>query len=156
MPRAKQPNPANNRHDLLSPGAPGRTLAAPDQEYGKQTAQEQSQAILPVGLPEQPAGPAPTPGAPAAPPSVPAGGGAAPAQERPGPGEFLTHPGGPGAHPALTTGANGPGELVGPAAAWYAQRQTGEQGTLQSVLSHLASQPQSSSIIRNLAAAAGR
>lgn len=152
MPRAKQPNPSQNRTDLLSPSAPGRKMAAPDQEYGKQTAQQQSQTILPVGLPEQPSGaPAPAPAAPAVPP----GGGAVPAQERPGPGEFLTHPGGPGAHPALTTGA-GPEGLVGPAAAWAAQRATGEQGTLQSVLSHLAAQPQSSSIIRNLAASAGR
>ena len=37
------------RTDLLTPSAPRRTMEAPDQAYGRVTAQKQSQRILPVG-----------------------------------------------------------------------------------------------------------
>src|ERR1035438_5875476 len=74
MPRARQPSVANNRTDLLTPSGPKRVMTSPGQEQGKQTAQEQSQAILPIGTPPvaTPAGggapqAAPTPGAPPAP-----------------------------------------------------------------------------------------
>ena len=40
-PRARQPNPANTRTDLLTPQAPGRAMEAPDQAYGRVTAQAQ-------------------------------------------------------------------------------------------------------------------
>ncbi len=157
MPRAKQPNPANQRTDLLTPSAPGRAMEAPDQSYGRQTAQAQSQRILPIGPQATPAAPAPaTQAAPAAP------GGALP----PGAVSGASAPGGPHAGNAPWVE---PGSLMQPTidprheamAAGIAQQsqamaQTGEQGTLQSVLSHLASQPGASSITRSLAATAGR
>ena len=62
MPRAKQPNPASNRTDLLTPSGPPRAMEAPDQAYGRVTAQAQSQRILPVG--PQATATAPTPATP--------------------------------------------------------------------------------------------
>ena len=148
MPRAKQPSVANNRTDLLTPSAPGRNMTAPDQAYGKRTSQEQSMDIAPIGTPAQPAAPSTTPGAPA-PQAAPV----------PQPGSLpWTETKGPGGHPTLglpNSAGPGPEATTGLAAQWMAQKQT-EQGTLQSVLSHLASQPQASSLIRNLASAAGR
>lgn len=152
MPRAKQSNPANNRRDLLTPAAPGRVLTQPDQEYGKRTAQEQSQKILPVG-PQPTATPSPAPTAPAAPVAPPG----QPQGPQPGELPWMDHPG-PGGPP--TTGlpnsaGPGPEVLSGMGAQWHAQ-QMSEQGTLQSLLSHLASQPNSSSIVKTLASAAGK
>ena len=66
-PRARQPNPANTRRDLLTPAAPGRVMTAPDQEQGKQTAQAQSLKILPIGTPPVATAPAAGGGAHAAP-----------------------------------------------------------------------------------------
>jgi len=144
MPRAKQPNPANNRHDLLTPAAPGRNMTMPDQEYGKRTAQEQSQQILPVG-----------PGQ-SAPPTSPAPSGQAP-QGAP-----------QAAPPAAGLPRLEPGQFSQPlspqheaAAAAIAQQAqavaaTGEQATLKTVLAHLASQPNASSVVRSLASAASQ
>ena len=50
MPRSRVPNPAANRTDLLSPKV-STTQTAPGQAYGKQTAQQQSMKIAPVGAP---------------------------------------------------------------------------------------------------------
>ena len=145
MPRAKQPNPANNRHDLLTPAAPGRSMTQPDQEYGKVTAQEQSQKILPVG-PGQQASPNPAPAA-VAPGPAPAGGVPAPAGlPRLEPGEFSA--------PQLSPQHEAAGQaLVRQAQAAAA---TGEQATLKTTLAHLASQPNASSVIRSLASAASQ
>ena len=138
MPRAKQPNPANNRRDLLTPAAPGRVMEAPDQAQGRATAQEQSQKILPIGTPPVATAPAAGGGAPAAPAGPPAAPSGPP---RPGPGDF--------AAPTMDPQSEMQGQQL--AAQWEANRATGEQGTLQQVLSHLAAQPQASSIIRSLA-----
>ena len=150
MPRAKQPNPANTRTDLLTPGAPGRAMTAPDQEYGKRTAQEQSQKILPVGPQATPAAPAGS--SPAAP------GGALPAAglpNDPGPANtwLPSHPGAPFATGMATGPGAGPEALQGEAANWYARSQTApnEQNTLKTVLTHIASQPGASSLMRSLA-----
>jgi hypothetical protein len=151
MPRAKQPNPANMRTDLLTPDAPGRAMEAPDQAQGRQTAQAQSQRILPIGTPAQPQ--APSVGVPGAPAPAPQG----PPAPEPGSLPWTDKPG-PGGPPTLglpNSAGPGPEATTGLAAQWMAQKQT-EQGTLQSVLSHLASQPQASSLIRSLASAAGR
>lgn len=151
MPRAKTPNPANNRTDLGTPEAPGRNMTAPDQMYGNRTAQEQTQRILPIGTPAQPSAPSVgTPGAPA--PQAPP-----PAAPEPGSLPWLDKagPGGPPTAGLPNSAGPGPSATTGLAAQWMAQKQT-EQGTLQSVLSHLASQPQASSLIRSLASAAGR
>ena len=152
MPRAKQPNPANTRTDLLTPGAPGRAMTAPDQEYGKRTSQEQSQKILPIGpQATPPAGPQPQ--AAQAP-----GGGVLPAAGLPNdPGPAHTWmPSSPGA--PFTSGmpegpGPGPEALQGAAADMHAQINTApnEQNTLKTVLTHLATQPQASSLIRALA-----
>ena len=138
MPRARQPSVANNRTDLLTPSAPGRKMAAADQAYGKRTAQEQSQSILPIGTPPVATAPAAGGGAPAAPAGPPAAPSGPP---RPGPGDF--------AAPTMDPQSEMRGQQL--AAQWEANRATGEQGTLQQVLSHLAAQPQASSIIRSLA-----
>ena len=137
-PRARQPNPANTRRDLLTPSAPGRNMTSPDQEQGKQTAQQQSMRILPIGTPPVATAPAAGGGAPAAPAGPPAAPSGPP---RPGPGDF--------AAPTMDPQSEMQGQQL--AAQWEANRATGEQGTLQQVLSHLAAQPQASSIIRSLA-----
>ena len=156
-PRARQPNPANTRTDLLTPQAPGRAMEAPDQAYGRVTAQAQSQKILPVG-PQA----TPNPGVPqpqAAQP--PAGGGALPPAGIPGdPGPASTwlpsHPGAPFATGMATGPGAGPEALQGEAANWYARSQTApnEQNTLKTVLTHIASQPGASSLMRSLAGSA--
>ena len=144
MPRAKQPNPANNRTDLNTPGGPARVMTAPDQEYGKRTAQEQSQKILPIGTPPQPSG-APT-AAPAPPAPQPTAGplpGALPWADAPSnrPNEPITHgmPTGPGA---------GPEVLQGVGAAAYAQQSQG--GSLRDLLASMAAKPGASSTIKQL------
>jgi len=156
MPRAKQPNPANQRTDLLTPSAPGRAMEAPGQAYGRVTAQAQSQKILPVG--PQPVASAPAGPTPALPPAAPSGT-PAPAGAPP-----LSGPHAGGA-PWLEPGQVSSGAPLSPAhevmanqmaAQMQAQAATGEQGSLQSVLSHLASQPNASSITRALAATSGR
>ena len=138
MPRAKQPSVTSNRTDLLTPSAPGRKMTTPDQEYGKRTSQEQSLSILPIGTPPVATAPAAGGGAPAAPAGPPAAPSGPP---RPGPGDF--------AAPTMDPQSEMRGQQL--AAQWEANRATGEQGTLQQVLSHLAAQPQASSIIRSLA-----
>ena len=155
MPRAKQPNPANTRTDLLTPAAPGRAMTAPDQEYGKRTAQAQSQKILPVGPQATAPAPVTNPGAIA---PGPVQGGALPAAGLPNdPGPAHTWmPSSPGA-PFTTGMAEGPGPgpeaLQGAAADMHAQINTApnEQNTLRSVLTHLATQPGASSLMKSLA-----
>ena len=146
MPRAKQPSVANNRTDLLTPSGPKRVMTSPGQEQGKQTAQEQSQAILPIGTPQV---------AGAAPPPPAAGPAPAPAPQGPLPGalpwlhpsnrpnEPITHgmPQGPGA---------GPEVLQGVGAAAYASQTDG--GTVRNVLGNLAAQPGASSAVKALLA----
>jgi hypothetical protein len=145
MPRAKAPNVANNRRDLLTPAAPGRAMETPDQAYGAVTGQEQSQDILPIGTPPVAAG------APAAGPTGPSGSALGPTAPPPSmrlePGDAMK--------------ATLPTPMHEQAAQAMAQQMqgvsaTGEQGTLRSVLTHLASQPQASSIVRALASAAGQ
>ena len=148
MPRAKQPNPANNRHDLLTPAAPGRNMTTPDQEYGKRTAQEQSQQILPVG-PNQTSVATPAPGTSAGP--TPGGGAQAPAPQpqaglpRLEPGQFSQ---------SLSPQHEAAAAAIGQQA--QAVAATGEQATLKTVLAHLASQPNASSVVRSLASAASQ
>jgi hypothetical protein len=154
MPRAKQPNPANTRTDLLTPGAPGRAMEAPDQAYGRATAQAQSQKILPIG----PQAAAPTPPAASGSPPAATNPGALPPGGIPGdPGPAHTWlPSNPGA-PFTTGMATGPGAgpeaLQGEAANFHALTQTApsETNTLRTVLTHLATQPGASSLIRSLA-----
>lgn len=156
MPRGKGgspqlPNPSNNRSDLVTPATAPKS--APGQEYGKRTAQEQSQKILPIGTPETPT-PAPAPaGTP--PPTT----GMVPMAPGPQPGElpWLDHPGSGGPPTTGLPNSAGPGPevLSGLGAQWHAQVQS-EQGTLQSLLGHLASQPNASSIIKSLASSAGK
>jgi len=130
-------------------------MTAPDQEYGKRTSQEQSQRILPIG-PQAVASPAPAP--PSGPAQPAAGGGVLPTGGLPGdPGPAHTWaPGSPGA-PFTTGMPSGPGPgpeaLQGVAANWHAMTQTApsEQNTLRSVLTHLATQPGASSLMKSLA-----
>ena len=155
MPRAKQPNPANNRRDLLTPAAPGRDMVQKDQEYGKRTAQEQSQKILPVGPQATASAPVTNPGA--ATPGPVQGGALPPAgiPGDPGPASawLPSHPGAPFATGMATGPGAGPEALQGEAANWYARSQTApnEQNTLKTVLTHIASQPGASSLMRSLA-----
>lgn len=150
MPRAR--GGGNNRTDL-----PGKVpvTTAPGQEYGKQTAQAQSQKILPISTPgvaEPSASSPPTAGSAPAPPPIPASMG-------PTPGEL----GGLSAPPAVpappTQGLpQGPGagpEVAGPLLRQHLAQQASEQGTLQTLLTHLSSQPGASSITKSLASAAG-
>lgn len=151
MPRAKRPNPASNRTDLLTPEAPGRQMTAPGQEYGKRTAQAQSQRILPVGTPA-----APTPAGPAA--SVAPAGQQPPPPAHAQPGE-LPWVGTPGSGGPPTSGlpnsaGPGPETLTGLGSQWYANKMS-EQATLQQTLAHLAAQPNASSLVKSLAASAG-
>jgi hypothetical protein len=153
MPRAKVslPNPANNRSDLTRPSQAPKS--APGQEYGKRTGQEQAQQIIPVGGTPEPA-PAPAPEA-----QSPAPGGLVPLAQGPQPGEipWLKEPGsgGPPTTGLPNSAGPGPEALTGLGAQWHAQ-QMSEQGTLQSLLSHLASQPNASSIVKSLAGVAGK
>lgn len=156
MPRAKQPSVANNRTDLLTPDGPGRAMEAPDQAYGRETAQAQSQKILPIG-PQPTALPAPAPaGAAPAPAAAPLSGGGLPGDPGPAHTWLPSRPGAP-----FTTGmAQGPGPgpeaLTGEAANFHALSNTAptETNTLKTVLGHLASQPGASSLMRSLAGSA--
>ena len=148
--------PRSTEIDLLTPSAPGRNMTSPDQEQGKQTAQQQSMRILPIGTPpvaNAPAGPAPAPVAAPA-PATPA----APSAPGPLPGElpWLDHPGsgGPPTTGLPNSAGPGPEALTGLGAQWHAQQQS-EQGTLQQLLGHLAAQPAASSLTKTLASAAG-
>ena len=149
-PRAKGGG-TNTRTDLMTPRLPAG-ITAPDQAYGKRTAQAQSMKIVAPGAPP-PAGAVPGAQAPA-----PANPSAAPAAPPVLPGQIpwtspTTHglppttgrPYGPGA---------GPEALTGSAAAWHANQST-EQGTLQTLLSGLAQRPGASSIVKSLASNAG-
>lgn len=147
MPRGAKPQ----RTDLTS-ARPLPIMAEPGQAYGKVTAQQQSQRILPVAPPPGPqagadtAGATPAPG-PTAPPPVatwnaPGAKDMLRATERPN--EPLTHgiDSGPGAGPEALTGF----AKAGAQANLYAD------GSTKQLLQHLASQPAASSIVQQLAA----
>lgn len=147
MPRAR--NPQANRSDLRTPRAAPRTTA-PNQSYGKQTAQEQSMKIQPL----TPPGASAPGGSPPPPPTAPAtAGGQAPAPisvtplsaptERPGVPVTNGLPTGPGPGPEALTGF----------AAMGAQ-QVADGGSVRGLLRSLAAQPEASSVIRQLAARA--
>src|SRR5579864_2200760 len=108
MPRARRPTA--NRTDLDRPADPGRILTAPNQEYGKRTAQEQSQRILPIGstpTAEQPTVSAPaTPTAAVAPTPPPAFG------PPPGAKHWLDQPGSGGPPTTGLPNSAGPGPEV--------------------------------------------
>jgi|SRR5579872_1540645 len=156
MPRARQgarlPNPAQNRTDLA-----GKVpkMTQPGQTYGKQTAQQQSQSILPVAAPPVAAGGAAAPGAAPAAPQQPAGGFPA-ATPGPEPAHWLR----PTERPnepltaGMATGAGGGPQILG-GFGKIANAQQNEQGTLQSLLQHLSSQPGASSVVKGMAANAG-
>lgn len=161
MPRAKQPNPASNRTDLLTPGAPGRKMEAPNQAYGRRTAQAQSQKMLPIGTPGQPTGVPAQPATP--PPGSPEGQTASPgldlaslvpsARQNP---HWLRPTERP--HEPITAGlASGPGPgpeaLQGVGA--LAAAPNNENASLQSLLSNMAARPGASSILKVLASRAG-
>lgn len=146
MPRAK-----SNRTDLNTPKVPVTT--SPGQEYGKRTAQEQAQRMIPMasGPPMSPTGGTPPPAA-QAPPQAQAPQPFAP----PGSLPFL-HPTNRPNEP-LTTGlptgpGAGPEALTGFAKAGY-QNMMNTNGTAKQLLTHLASQPAASSIIQQLASTA--
>lgn len=130
-------------------------MTAPDQTYGKQTAQQQSQHILPVAAPEV-AGPGGAAGA---------GGPGAGAQPQiqvptPGPGPApgqLAWTQQPTARPNEPLMAGAPGSGLGALGALgrLAQAQQNEQGTTRQLLAHLASQPGASDIVKQLATTAG-
>jgi len=150
MPRARVPNPAANRTDLLSPKV-STTQTAPGQAYGKQTAQQQSMKIAPVGAPPA-AAPAPTGGGGAGPPPAPT-----PPQTLPGDLKFL-HPTERPNEPLTTGMPTGPGagpEVLQGVGAQANAQQVSEQGTLQQILAHLASQPGASSVVKGLSSVAG-
>lgn len=152
MPRAKRPNPAFNRTDLNTPQGPTKIATAPGQAYGQQTAQRQSQRVVPIGTPPVPA------------PTAQPGGGAGSRQQptspapltAPGEIPWLGTPGSGGVATAGLPNSSGPGpeSLTGMGAQWWANKQS-EQGSLQAVMAHLASQPGASSVIKGLAATAG-
>ena len=127
-------------------------MTAPDQEYGKRTSQEQSLSILPIGPQPTPGAQAPAPGGSTAPAPGPT---AAGLPNDPGPAHTWM-PSSPGA-PFTTGMAEGPGPgpeaLTGAAADMHAQINTApnEQNTLRSVLTHLATQPGASSLMKSLA-----
>jgi hypothetical protein len=156
MPRA---NPANNRSDL--PGKVASTVTAPDQAYGARTAQEQSMKMLPVAAPSATATPAAP--QPAGGPS-PAGGApdigamfSAPTPFEQLGGHYMQVPSQSG-NPVTTglpTGAGPGAEARGPILRQADAQKYSEQGTVQSLLSHLASQPGASSMTKALASAAG-
>lgn len=151
MPRA---NKANNRSDLLSPKAAPITTA-PGQAYGKQTAQAQSQKILPLAAPAGvPAASTPGPNTPPPPPQPAATGKDPGSLSWIAPGRAKTH--GEPITSGMAQGA-GPGPEAMNALGQQAHaRQVSEQGNLQQLLHALASQPSASSLIKDMAQQAGR
>lgn len=143
------------RTDLLVP-KPEAVTTAPDQEYGKRTAQEQSQRILPLGSASASVGG----NQPSAGVSGPTGAAGLPPQQQvpsrsPGdrgdwrrpterPGEPLTTglPSGPGP---------GPEGLTGFAALGHAQA-TNSNGSTAQMLAMMANNPNASDIVKTLAA----
>jgi hypothetical protein len=149
MPRARGvPNPANNRSDL-----PGKVpvMSAPDQQYGKRTAQEQSQKMLPVSAPPAPT-PSPAPAAEVAP------AGQVPPQPGALPGALpWLHPTQRPNEPVSAGLRSGPGpgpEVMQGVGAIATQRQD-EGGSLRNLLGALAARPGASSVVKGLASIAG-
>lgn len=157
MPRAR----SSNRTDL--PGKVPTTVTAPGQAYGKQTSQAQSMKIQPVAAPAGPtpgsqpsnASPTATPtGQPGAAPNLAAilgGGGSRPAgsllfdhpTQRPNVPVTNGLPTGPGPGPEALTGFAAQGAQA-----------LADGGSVKGLLSTLASQPGSSSLVKQLAATA--
>jgi hypothetical protein len=151
---------AGNRTDLATK-VPIAT--APDQSYGMETAQQQSQKMLPVAAPPiqgaPPAGPAAPgvggPGGPAAAPPVDLASVLAGHQgSGPKPGELpIPNRGGP-----VTSGLpSGPGpglEAHSPGMQQALATQSNEAGNLSNLLGNLASQPGASSVTKALFARA--
>lgn len=150
MPRA---NKANNRTDL--PGKVATTVTAPDQQYGNRTAQEQSMKMLPASAPPGAAG-SPSGAQPgAAPVATPAPAGPPASLQAAGSLPWL-HPTQRPAEPTTAGMRSGPGPGPAPTGLMgLAQAQMNEQGSLQMLLGHLASQPGASSVIKSLANVAG-
>jgi hypothetical protein len=136
------------RTDLLTPH-PEKVTTVPGQEYGKRTAQEQSQRILPLGPGPAPA-PAPT-GGPVTPQPAPP----PPAARVPGDRGDWTRPTERPNEPLTTGLPTGPGPgpegLTGFAAAGYQQAQSAH-GTVKSMLQRMAANPVASDVVRTLAA----
>jgi hypothetical protein len=134
-------------------------MEAPDQGYGRATAQAQSQKILPIG-PQPVAGggaAAPAAGAtPAASPTGPLAPGGIPGDPGPAHTWLPSKPGAPFTTGMATGPGAGPEALQGEAANFHAQTQTApdETNTLRTVLTHLATQPGASSLMRSLAGSA--
>lgn len=132
--------------------------AAPGQEYGKKSQQQAAQRAVPM---------APPPGPSSAVPSAPPSEGAAPVGPQPpvlngiGKGNaglgLWTHPTERPDEPITAGMASGPGpgpEVLSGVGAVAANGAV-EQGTLKSLLGHLAAAPASSTALRDLAAVAG-
>ena len=131
---------------------------APGQEYGKRSQQQAAQRSVPMAPPPQ-AGPAPAAGAPSAP--TPSAEPPAPIINGLGKGNaglgLWTHPTERPDEPITAGMASGPGpgpEVLGGVGAAAANGAV-EQGTLKSLLGHLANGPTSSTALRDLAAVAG-
>jgi hypothetical protein len=152
MPRAKKPgviNPGNNRTDLMTPKTVPDMVATGQGVYGRATAQQQSQRIIPIGgqsvqgptsVPAASSGSQPTP---AATPPVPAG----PSAPTPGTLPWVSTPTQRPNEPLMTPATGAFGQL--------AAQQQNEQGSTRQLLGHLANLPGASSVIKGLAAAAG-
>ena len=140
------------RTDLLVP-KPEAVTTVPDQEYGKRTAQEQSQRILPLGGPGLAAGAnqsSPPVSGQTGPVGLPAGPSRTPGDRgdwrRPTerPGEPLTT--------GLATGPGpGPEGLTGFAALGHVQA-TNANGSTAQMLKSMANNPNASDVVRTLAA----
>jgi hypothetical protein len=153
MPRARQgarlPNPAANRTDLAGKVP---VMTQPGQDYGKQTAQAQSQRIQPLG-----GTPGPTLAAQAA------AAGANPNAQQPSPVQAPQGTAGPTLdwlrpteRPQEPTtagidGGPGPGSQVLQGVGALARASMNTDGNLKSLLSYLASRPGASSTVKALA-----
>ena len=132
--------------------------SAPGQEYGQRSQQQAAQRSVPLAPPPQ-AGPTAAPGGPAPPtpnaqPPSPIVNGAGKGNAGLG---LWTHPTERPDEPITAGMASGPGpgpEVLGGVGAVAASGAV-EQGTLKSLLGHLASAPTSSTALRDLAAVAG-
>lgn len=143
-----------NRSDL-TPTAPVPVQAATNQPYGEAGQQEAAQRVLPVAPP--PAVPSPGGGGGA---PVPGGAGpGAPAPQGPVPGQMpWTHPTQRPNEPVTAGLPTGPGagpEALSGVGALSSAQNGNPQATLRDVLGQMASQPGASSVVKDMASAAG-
>jgi len=146
----------NTRTDLLTPRLPAGTVEK-DQSYGARTAQQQSMRVLPIGAPSTP------------PPVAPPASASAPGAPPPDLGRVLAG-NQSGVMPGTLDWKNKPGDRplthglpVGPGPGLEAlgvagdniQQLSNESGSLGQLLTHLASQPNASSVVKALAGRAG-